>query len=337
MARIAYLGLAGTECGGTRILAEHLNRLTDLGHECELLLLHPVPINWMPVKFNQSHFTESSRFQYDAVVATEINTWPIVADYSAFPNADRRFVFIQMVEHLFFGPGSDEWNKYKGYADYLWTLRPIVISEWLYQWASNHSPFTPTIIPNGVNREMFYPQPFDVPKKKKLRILIEGHGENKAKDIVGMSHRAATFLRSKTDFELWGFSQYPQPFEFDNYWRLPSQEEIRAIYSSCDIILKASRFEGRSCVDPEAFACGCVVNRAIDLGDDDLIHGFNCLKARYGDQTDFNSNMMRLVENNGLRDELRGNAIEYIDRFLSWEKIAQDLEDALLDHDDCDA
>lgn len=328
MSDIAYVGLAGSPCGGTRILAEHLNGLTDRGHNCTLILMRGPPIDWMPVKFAQLVVHEEVLDRFDVVVATEINTWPVVAEHSMFPNAQRRKVFIQMVEHLFFPPDNEAWKKFQGYYHHLDTLEPIVISKWLQRWVTRQCGRVPPIIKNGVNAKMFYPDLMC--RDDKLRILIEGHGKNMAKDIAQMSHYAAAWLRDEgVDFELWGFSQYPQPYEYDRYWRLPSQDTIRKIYSSCDILLKASRFEGRSCVDVEAMACGCAVNRAIIQGDDDLKHNYNCLLTQYGNQEAFQDNLMRLVTENGLISRLTAGGFNYLEH-LRWDDIIPALENVLL-------
>lgn len=334
MAKIAYVGLAGTPSGGTRILAEHLNWLTRLGHSCTLFyILGGQKIHWMETLFEERHLDDRPVLEYfDAVVATEVNTWQVVADDNKFPNSNGKFVFIQMAEHLFFPVGSDEYKKFQGYYEYLRTLRPIVISDWLFDLASGWSMYKPKFVKNGVNMDMFYPEPFK-DKPKKPVILIEGHSKNSAKDVLYMSLRAAKWLRSVKgyDFELWGFSQYPQPHEFDRYWRLPDQDTIRKIYSTSDIILKASRYEGRSCVDVEAMACGCAVNRAIITGDDDLVDGHNCLKTEYGKQKTFCDNLMRLIEEGSdLRELLITNGLAYVKDNLDWADIAPVLENALL-------
>jgi glycosyltransferase involved in cell wall biosynthesis len=329
MSDIVYVGLAGTPCGGTRILAEHLNGLVDRGHNCTLALLQGPVIDWMPTKFGQAVVKSRVLDRFDVAVATEINTWPVVADYAMFPNAQRRKVFIQMVEHMFFSQDNDAWAEFQKYYHHLCTLEPIVISKWLQRWARRQCGNTPPIVMNGVNTDMFYPDP--IVDRDRLRILIEGHGKNMAKDIENMSHKAAVWLRDEgVDFELWGFSQYAQPYEYDHYWRLPSQSLIRQIYSSCDILLKASRFEGRSCIDPEAMACGCAVNRAIIEGDDDLRHNYNCLATRYSNQDAFQSNLMQLVKDKGLRDRLVTGGLDYVNRHLKWDRIIPVLEEALL-------
>lgn len=343
MAKILYLGLSGQPSGGTRILIEHLNHLTNAGHECEFAMLVPSPVDWMPAEFGQSLFDSQRTERFDVVVATEINTWQVVADPNNFPRADRRKVFVQMMEHLFFPRGSETYEGFQKKYDVLGTeLQPFTISEWLAKRIEGITGVMPPIVKNGVNTDMFFPDE-DGPVRKRTKVLIEGHGfspltndsagQNQAKDVMSMSERTARFLRSQgDDIEIVGFSPYPQPTDlYDRYWRNPTQQLIRAIYASSDVILKATRFEGRSCVDVEAMACGCAVNRAITYGRDDLLHGFNCLLADYGNLTEFSANALRIVRDLELRKGLRKNGLEYVREYLDWNKIIPVLEKALLE------
>lgn len=333
MGKIAYVGFAGSPSGGTRILIEHLNRLVDLGHECTMFYLLPgqTARDWMEIKFAERKMPDGpSQDYFDAVVATEINTWPVVHNNMSFPNANGRFLFMQMDEYRFFRPESDDRAKYSNYYQFIDSLQPIVISDWLYNIAGSHSTMTPYIVRNGVNTDMFYPDPFPDRPSKPV-ILIEGHANNDAKDVAYMGYRAAQWLRGQGyDFELWGFSQWAQPYELDRYWRLPSQDTIRKIYSSADILIKASKYEGRSCVDVEAMACGCAVNRAILTGDDDLIHEFNCLKTSYGRMRDFSTNLKRLFDDVELRSRLVKNGFDYVRSYLNWDDIIPRLESILM-------
>lgn len=334
MAKILYVGLTGEPSGGTRILIEHLNRLSRIGHECEMAFLIPKFCDWMPVSFRQSALVEARMTPYDVVVATEINTWPVVGDMKSFPNADRRKVFVQMAEHMFFEPESEPWIKANAAYRFLGeTLDPLTISGWLSDWIYRSCGFKAPIVPNGVNTDMFFPDPFDGLDNGVTRVLVEGHSANYAKDVLGMSIKTARWLRAMgKEFELWGFSQHAQPTgDYDLYWRMPDQDTIRQIYSSCDILIKASRFEGRSCVDVEAMACGCAVNRAILLGDDDLKHNFNCLKVKYGNHTAFRNNAMRMMDDRKLVKRLSGNGITYVSQQLDWDSSIKKLEGVLLD------
>jgi glycosyltransferase involved in cell wall biosynthesis len=104
------------------------------------------------------------------------------------------------------------------------------------------------------------------------------------------------------------------------------QNVVRQTYSDADILVKASRFEGRGCVPVEAMACGLPVAMAIGTGDDDLIDGYNCLKVKYKDVKGLLKNARKLMKDEGLREELRANGLQYVKEKLDWTQIILQLE-----------
>lgn len=319
---ILYITLGYNPCGGVRILVEHLNRLTERGHSCSMVALTgETSLTWMPTNFKIVSPENAAKVakKADVVVATEANTMSVVM---GLDTKARKYLFCQMRESLFFWRTNQEWalGVEEVYAQAKGVLRPIVISQWLKDFFEEEYGYEDVpIVPNGVNTEMFYPDPV-FPKGDKPRILIEGHGKNEAKDIHNLSYQVVDAYRKNVQpVELWGFSQYMPAGEWDKYWTLPSQDEIRQIYSSSTVLLKASRYEGRSCVDPEAMACGCAVVRAIDTGDDDLIDGHNCLKVKYGDAQGMYDNLKRVLEDRALRKRLIKNGLKYVKKHLGWE------------------
>jgi len=113
---------------------------------------------------------------------------------------------------------------------------------------------------------------------------------------------------------------------------MPTQEEIRQIYSSCDVLLKASRYEGRSCVEVESMACGTPVVRAIIKGDDDLIHGYNCLLCKYDDMDNFCSNLVAILSQEIIRNALITNGLQYVKDALNWDDKIDRLETIFSGH-----
>jgi glycosyltransferase involved in cell wall biosynthesis len=330
--RILYCCAQSTVSGGVRILAEHLNRLTARGHYAAYVTLQPSPLDWLPTLFPQGTLDHppAPLDSFDVVVATAISTWKEVAESEKFGKAKRK-CFVQMLDHLFFPEGSEAYQKYLEF--YALPLEPIVISGWLMAEMLKHNPRLARLIVNGLDLNLFYPDPLpghDRNGRWPPRLLIEGWSHSPAKDIDEMAYRAIEYLRGEgIQFEVWGFSQYAPRFEMDNFWRLPDQDTIRRIYSSCDLLFKASRYEGRPGPDAEAMACGCVVNRAILKGDDYLYDGENCLKVAYGDQEGFNQNALRLLTDPLLVEQLRANGLAYVREHMNWDNIIPMLEKAL--------
>jgi len=327
--RVLYITFSLNACGGVRILAEHLSRLTERGHTCYLFALNgDMSIDWMPTNFKVigKDDLKSVAKKADVIVATEANTVRVVMGIEV---QARKFLFCQMRESLFFWETNPEWRRQveKDYQQMKGILQPIVISQWLKDFLEEEYGYEDVpIVPNGVNERMFFPDPL-WPNGGKPRLLIEGHGMNEAKDLHHMSYQVVDMYRKNVEpVELWGFSQYPPMGEWDKYWLLPSQDDIRRIYSSCDVLVKASRYEGRSCVDVEAMACGCAVVRAIDQGDDDLVDGYNCLKVHYGDAQGMYDNLKLVLQQPALRQRLIDGGLEYAREHLGWDDKISILE-----------
>jgi len=330
--RIAYLNAQNVVAGGVRIIAEHLNRLGARGHFCSLITTQPSPpLDWLPTTFGQGSLNQppAPLDSFDVVVGTSISTWKFAAVDPRFGKA-KRMSFVQMRDDLWFQEGSPQRTEYETY--YQLPLEPITISQWLYDEMGKHHEVV-HLVPNGIDFNLFYPEPFPGEERKRRwppRILVEGWTHSEVKDQSEMAFFAIDALRSEgIEFEVWGFSQYAPRWEFDRYWLLPSQDDIRHIFSSCDILMKASRFEGRPGPDLEAMACGCVVNRAIEKGDDDLLDRNNCLKVAYGDQAAYNANTLKLFSDPDLAEVLRQRALEYVHQTKNWDDILPKLEAAL--------
>ena len=330
--KIMYVNLGTGVCGGVRIICEHLNRLTEKGHECYMGVMSGEPVlDWMPISFPiiPPHQLEAKAKDMDVLVATEANTAEPVA---RMQTTAKKFYFIQMRESLFFVNGDPIWagTVEANYKRLKGVLSPVVISWWLKDFLEEIYGYEDVpIVPNGLNEKMFYPDP-KYPKGHLPRVLIEGHTHGEAKDIRGIAKSIVDAYRKQVrPIEVWGFSQLEPTdnFNFDMFSLLPTQDEIRQIYSSCDVLVKASRFEGRSCVHVEAMACGTAVVCAIDKGDDDLIHGYNCLKVGYDvehpQQFQQNVNKMfnhlvAVLTEDRLRQGLVTNGLYYVKHNLRW-------------------
>lgn len=330
MTRIAYIAPTGV-FGGVRIVAEHLNRLSDRGHDCTLLSTEQQPLTWLPTRFNQRHVSDPGT-GYDVIVGTAITTWGLTRRLADSMGA-RAIGLMQMADWMFSVKGSPEYDAIR--AEFATPLDGVMaISEWLAKLNEAVPERQTHRIRNGIDTQLFYPDPFtDAPPFDGVTVVIEGYNHNPAKDIDSMAFSA--IRRARFDYGLklrvLGFSQYPQQFEFDHFWQSPAQHVIRKIYSTADIFLKASRYEGRPGPDMEAMACGAVVCRAITpgMGDDDLKHGYNCLKEPYGATELFSQDFIHLCSDKDARDVFRENARCYVNDNYDWPTAIDTIEETL--------
>lgn len=329
MTRIAYIAPVGV-FGGVRIVAEHLNQLSDRGHACTLISTDNQPLTWLPTRFEQRPFQDPGN-GYDVIVGTATTTWG-AARKMADANGAKAVGLMQMADWLFSNPGTDAYNA----AMQEFATTPLdgvmAISEWLAKLNDEVPGRDVYRIRNGIDTNLFYRDPFpDVGNFDGVTVVLEGYNHNRCKDIDGMAF--AAIRRARYDYGLnlrvIGFSQYDPQFEFDAFWKSPPQHIIRKIYSTADIFLKASRYEGRPGPHMEAMACGTAVVTAIGTGDDDLTANWNCYKSPYGNVDELTKNLVYLAMKPDMRAWVNENALKYVREEYDWPTAINMVEKAL--------
>lgn len=326
--KIGYIAPTGV-FGGVRVVTEHLNRLADRGHEC-VYLWTDAPMAWLPLRCEQRPAADPGA-GFEIVVGSAIATWPAARTLADSCNG-AAWGLMQMAEWLFAVKGSDAeravLEQFTTPMDGIMT-----ISEWLrYCARAVHDPTKVWPIRNGVDPTLFYHDPIaDIRKTGEFVIVTEGGETGRAKDIGGMVRRALNRFRLDhgARFRLIGFAQHRPTLEYDAFWTQPSQADIRRIYSSGDVFVKASRFEGRPGPDIEAMACGVPVCRAIGMGGDDLRDGQNALACDYWDDNRFLYNLRRLYEDKDLRAQLAAGGLKYVLEHYDWPRAIDTIEETL--------
>ena len=314
--RILYWNLASGTFGGVRVINDHCNLLADRGHHVGYTALNDSTIDWLPNRYQNYHPYEINPREWDVMVCTEINTWPVVKNMMT---SAKKFSFVQMLEWQF----RSEMRNVEHY--YWWPeLEPIVIARYIKKEMEKRGHERVHLVPWGLDFDLFHPDKPILAKGDKVRILIEGHHANEAKDRDRLAWKAVEYV-GRDKVEVWGLSSQPPRYEFDVFYQLPPQDVLRRIYSSCDILIKASRFEGRAAPPFEAMACGCAVVAAINQGTDDLIYGKNCLLSQYN-ELKLNRNLKKLVEDRSLREKLIENGLKYVQEHFQWSPLVDKLE-----------
>jgi hypothetical protein len=124
----------------------------------------------------------------------------------------------------------------------------------------------------------------------------------------------------KQGYRIWAYSQFPLktnkkiPHE---YFCKPDIRLLNTLYESATILIKASKYDARSCAPIEAMTKGTVTARAIEKGDDDLDHE-NSIKVGYDKRALLGAAQVLL--HNGLKDQRERRAqkcYEHIEKY-SW-------------------
>ncbi|WP_256351552.1 glycosyltransferase [Pseudomonas gingeri] len=314
--KIAFL-LAGLGIsGGAAVALKHVSLLLDEGHDAFVIDLGGQgDIDWYGnPAIRVYRLNELSACGIDNIDMLFATFWTTVEWLEKIP-AGRKLYLVQSDERLFY---EDPALKRRVAQTYGKDIEYIGIANWIVDFLRDEFGRSVVYLPNGIDAALFYP---DVPLSEKNpqcpRVLIEGPVSVPFKGVAD-----AYAAVSELDCELWVVSSdgIPEPhWRVDRFFQKVRQEDMRRIYSSCDILLKMSRIESFAYPPLEAMACGCsVVVMEVKGGIEYAVDGENVLKVGSGDVLAARSAVRRLMDDDGLRDRLRNSGFRTV-RNWSWE------------------
>lgn len=318
--------------GGVRVLIEHANGLARQGHDVTLQVVHkPEPglPNW--VDFHEEVDIQSGAIKFhpgrfDAIVYG--SPFMAMQFHQHYKNANA-FLLLQMCEEMF-NPDNKAYVR-QAIESYHLPIPIIGISQWnkdrILEVHKRDPKLPYHLIGNGVSND-FCPGI----KDQGLTILVEGWiGYNPAKDIDAIAPRVARHLKQKYNARIIAYSQFPLTHPLakhtdvpDEYYVQPTKEQIVRLNQRATFLLKASHYDARSCAPVEAMKCGTPTVRAIDLGDDDLLHEYNCLRGEY-DYDEMIEHAEAMIESQVLWCRCVQNGLQYAEINLSWKHWSNEL------------
>lgn len=325
--KILYCFPGWGRSGGARVIGEYCNRLAERGHDVRVYSEDHRRPNWFDLQARSITLNAARMAQWDVVVATNPTT---VMPALSVHDTKRYAYFIQMWEHLFFKPHAQPYKlalqTYHRAIDAGMTL--ITIAEWLKGELTGLGAPLVYVVPNGVNREHFYPVGLDGDDY----ILVEGDSRNEAKDVDRIGWRVALELRKRYGIKLAGVATVSNEMtsKLDDFVLQPTLADYRRLYTNAKFMIKASRYEGRSLAPLEAMACGTPTCRAIIHGDDDLIADVNCVRVPY-DYEALLSAAVTLMEDDLALSNITAGARAYAEQNLHWDPIVTRVEEILRD------
>ncbi len=264
--RITFLVPHLTVSGGVRIICEYARRLAERGHRVNLICRerrYPFLRNfiqrfintvwWVDLKGVNLQFVRRWEEKYipegDVIFASAWQTARLLNNCSY--SRGRKF---HLIQHLPVEGVIDDT------ADVRETIRfpltKIITSKWLHQRLMDEFGQSGYYIPNGVNHSQFFP----VNKSYGTKRIGMLHHTAKLK---GFSEGLKAFELAKKsipDIKLVLFGvRHRKPDEVTSsdveYHHNPPQQKLRNIYSSCDIYMCPSWYEGVPLPPLEAMAC----------------------------------------------------------------------------------
>jgi len=311
--------------GGYRIVCEHLTRLKKLGHETALFVENgKIECDWYDLSGITVTGDRSAFKRYDTIViGSPHSIW--VEDHI---RPDQKcFLFMQMVEEKF-RSNDRSWSLMC--RKFYMSRFPIIHgSRWGEEYVRKIGHRGAMhYIGNGVNFNHFPIS--DKPKDGKTILLESPFSRNPAKDTDRLASKVIFRLKSE-GYNIIGYgsddldSRYP----LDEYIMRPSLEDMNRMYEEASILVKATKWDARALSPVEAMTKGCVTARAIIQGDDDLMHGVNCLRSGY-DENELYENSSFLLKNQDYLSLISGACGAYVQLHCNWETIIPQLEKILI-------
>lgn len=297
------------------MILEHANRLLSFGHQVTLLALQRGKADWFEID-------PRVKIIYHPVHARNIDvaviTSPHTIHWMDSIKARKKMLFCQMAEHLF-RPDNHLWMS-RCATFYTAPLPMMAISQWnIDLFKEQFGRTAPTYyIGNGVNLKDF---PISHKLKDGKYILVEGWvSHNAAKDVDYIGPKVALRLREEFGVKIMAYSQMPNntAFEPDEFYCKPDLARMNDLYERATIMIKASKYDARSCSPVEAMTKGTVTARAIIRGDDDLIDWENCYRSAYEERALYKISRGLLINSNGIREKLAANCIEHVQKY-TWD------------------
>lgn len=264
--RITFLVPHLTVSGGVRIICEYARRLSERSHQVNLICQerrYPLlrnfiqrfinTVGWVNLKgvnlrfvrrWEEKHIPEG-----DVIFATAWRTARLLNDCSS--SKGRKF---HLIQHLPVDGVIDDTPDVKETIRF--PLTKIVTSKWLHQRLMDEFGQSGYYIPNGVNHSQFFP----VNKSYGTKRIGMLHHTAKLKGFSEGLKAFELVKKSIPDIKLVLFGvRHRKPDEVTSsdveYHHNPPQQKLREIYSSCDIYMCPSWYEGVPLPPLEAMAC----------------------------------------------------------------------------------
>lgn len=339
--------------GGVKALLEYANRLRTMGHSVNLVIpapkskwynrifqdwgnsvttLEAESIDWIENKIPVSVVPKlDSRYmpKADILVASSWQTACAAVDMPA--EMGKKFYFIQHHEAL--------WTRDKEQAEQTYRLpfTKLVISTWLKEIMLNSYGQESHLFVTPVDLTQFFcaKKQWNHPR----RVCILHHDYDWKGFADGM--KAVQRVRSqglKVEVVVFGEkTDDPRPlfkqagFEFEYHYR---PKQLQSVYSSCDIYLCPSWYEGLGMPAMEGMACRCALVTT-DTGGcrDYAIDGETALVSQPKNIEGLAGNLATLLTNETLLKKLSENGYRKIQEF-SWDDNCRRLAQ-LFEQDDC--
>lgn len=327
----------GGPTGGYKVVYEYANRLVADGHtvniiysgslfwkekspyykltNCVRYIQHILKgysgRRWFALdKRVKEHLTLSLNYRHVPTSDIYICTSPYTAMYVKDYPTENKYYFVQGYEN--WGQVTDEILR----ATYHYPLKKIVISDWLAK-VMQEEGCDYTIIKNGFDFEYFK---LSIKIGERKRFSIAMMYSNNALKGCEYGLEALKIVKKEypnTKIKIFGLCERPAMLPHDyEYCQAPDKDTLNRIYNESAIFLATSNSEGWGLTIGEAMICGAAVvctnnNGYIEMAKDSE----TALVSPIEDAQGLANNIIKLFEDDNLRQQIARNGNEFIKRF----------------------
>ena len=302
------------------------HKCTAIGRYVQHLVQGYSARRWFPLDARvREHFCWSLSERHVPDADIYVATSPHTAVYlDQYHKSCKKFYFLQDFEN---------WGRFSK-ADVLETyhfpFRKIVVSHWLERIVHECGEEC-AVIPNGFDFKRFS-LTIPIEQKDPYKVTMLYHAM--ARKDCPMGFKALAMVHDKYPqlrVNLFGVPPRPAGLpEWYDYYQQPDARTHNRLYNEAAIYLGTSRTEGWGLTIGEAMICGQAIVCTDNPGYLEMAHdGENALVSPIGDADKLAENIIRLIEENGLRISLAKAGCESIKQF-TWFRSYQLLKRELL-------
>ena len=329
--------------GGVKALLEFANRLQKMGHQVRafvpskkpkwyrlvekwktrkrgLQTLSPKMVEWMDNTLPIEIFPEpGERYLPDSDILVA-SAWQNTEFAAQLPR--KKGVLFYLILHY-----ESLWTRHKNRATKTYDLpmKKLVISTWLKETLIEKHGQNAEVLVIPIDQDVFF---CNEKKWNSVRRICMLHHDYSWKGYAEGIKAIRDVMAQGRKIQLVVFGEKlkdPQPlfdaagFDFEYHYR-PTRERLRKIYTSCDIFLCPSWYEGLGLPSMEAMACRCALVTA-DTGGclDYAIDGHTALVSPPRDIKGLSQNLIRLLDDKALLKLISQNGCRKISEF-DWQE-----------------
>lgn len=311
--------------GGTKIILQHANKLTENGVKVTLVSHFPKP-NWYPIHSEYISIALDREVaegipNCDVIVATSWNHINACIETKKAPVV----FFEQGGSHLF---GWDTLEQDKRII----LKKVLTLPRFVYTVSNNAAKLLKQIYQiesvdvfhNALDENIFY----STDARQDLTspyMLMVGSDKDEFKCIPDIIEAFKIINEQGYDLELSWISKDEPRNRHGNVYVRPPQETIGDLYRGAKIFVSGSRYESFSLPVLEAMACGCPVVTTVNAGVLEYARdNVNCLFAQVNNPLSLARQVIRLLNDEQLYLSLRNSGIKTAEQF-KWDNIIPGL------------